>query len=165
MVEQGSPDDVNVKAISELAGIHRKTFYLHYTCIEALYEDVAASVAREYAAEVAKLPVPYDYRDLTRVFIDFYTRDVFTEKLACDPRWSDFAQTVSARSLASNREGFNPFRGLPAEEQKLINAFASGASNVVLRTWIAGGKQVSTERVAELLGGLLEDGVASIRSA
>ena len=32
LILEGRTDEINVKRIAELAGIHRKTFYLHYTC-------------------------------------------------------------------------------------------------------------------------------------
>ena len=38
------PEDINVKHLTDMAGIHRKTFYLHYTCIEALYDDMIEEV-------------------------------------------------------------------------------------------------------------------------
>lgn len=163
IVVEGSPDAVTVTSVSERAGIHRKTFYLHYSCIEALYEDMVAEVCQQYADEVSKLPVPYDYKRLTRVFVDFYTRDAFAERLICDPRWADLFQAVSARSLRSNREGFDPFASFPPEEKDLVNSYASGASHVMFRRWMEGGRRVSPERLAELLGGLIEDGVRSVR--
>lgn len=36
MIMEMSPSEIQVKELAERAQIHRKTFYLHYTCIEAL---------------------------------------------------------------------------------------------------------------------------------
>lgn len=40
VVSEMDTDKITVKALTERARIHYKTFYLHYTCMEALFEDV-----------------------------------------------------------------------------------------------------------------------------
>lgn len=42
MVCEMPAEKITVKGIADRARIHRKTFYLHYTSIEALYEDMLA---------------------------------------------------------------------------------------------------------------------------
>lgn len=160
---KGKQEELNVKKITELAGIHRKTFYLHYTCIEALYEDMIQNVVVDYGKEVEKLPIPYDYYDLTRVMFAFYTADPFREKLITDPKYQDFALKIMAKNLQNNRKSYNPFSAYSADEQLLINNFLAGASTDVFRVWISGGKKVSMENVIKLTGQLLEKGASSLR--
>ena len=45
MVMEMDASKITVKELSERAQIHRKTFYLHYTTMEALYEDVLKEVS------------------------------------------------------------------------------------------------------------------------
>lgn len=161
---KGKQEELNVKKITELAGIHRKTFYLHYTCIEALYEDMIQNVVVDYGKEVEKLPIPYDYYDLTRVMFAFYTADPFREKLITDPKYQDFALKIMAKNLQNNRKSYNPFSAYSADEQLLINNFLAGASTDVFRVWISGGKKVSMENVIKLTGQLLEKGASSLRT-
>lgn len=164
MVSRGEQDGMNVSSLSARAGIHRKTFYLHYESIEALYEDMIEQVAADYAVEVGKLDIPYDYRDLSRVLFEFYTRDAFTEALIADPACTQMFNQLAIKTLAGNRAAYNPFAQLPTAEQTLVNTFASSASNEYFRQWVRSGKKVPLERAAELLGDLLEDGIALLRS-
>ena len=50
--------DITVKELTERAHIHRKTFYLHYTCIEALFEDLLGQITEEYYHAIDQLPIP-----------------------------------------------------------------------------------------------------------
>lgn len=49
--------DITVKELTERAHIHRKTFYLHYTCIEALFEDLLGQITEEYYHAIDQLPI------------------------------------------------------------------------------------------------------------
>ena len=163
LLVNGKPEDLNVKKISETAGIHRKTFYLHYTCIEALYEDMIQNVISDYAKEVEKLSIPYDYYDLTRVMFEFYTADPFREKLITDPKYQDFSLKIMTRNLQHNRKDYNPFSRYSADEQMIINNFLAGASTDIFRVWIGSRKKVPMDDVIKLTGQLLENGASSIR--
>lgn len=164
LLMNGKPEDINVKKIAELAGIHRKTFYLHYTCIEALYEDMIQSVVSDYGKEVEKLGIPYDYYDLTRVMFEFYTADPFREKLITDPKYQDFSLKIMARNLQHNRRDYNPFGRYSADEQTIINNFLAGASTDVFRIWIDSGRKLPMDTVIKLTGRLLESGASSLRA-
>lgn len=156
------PEDINVKHLTDMAGIHRKTFYLHYTCIEALYEDMIQEVVKDYANEVKKLSVPYDYYDLTKVMFEFYSGDLFIEKLICDSQYQEFCNKIMLRQLEHNRARFNPFRQYSEEEQKLINTFLACSSLDVFRSWIKSGKKIPMKTAIKITGDLLENGVRGI---
>ena len=52
MIMERDPADMTVKELTERAQIHRKTFYLHYTCMEALFEDMIQDIANAYYKEI-----------------------------------------------------------------------------------------------------------------
>lgn len=164
LVLNGKPEDINVKKITEIAGIHRKTFYLHYTCIEALYEDIIQKIVSDYGKEVEKLNIPYDYYDLTKVMFEFYTEDPFREKMITDARYQDFATKIMLINLMHNRNGYNPFKKYTKDEQELINIFLASASTDMFRQWVSSNKKVPMETVIKLTGRLLENGVSSMRN-
>lgn len=45
------------RELTARARIHYKPFYLHYTCIEALFEDAIGQLLRGYFCEIDKIPV------------------------------------------------------------------------------------------------------------
>ena len=157
-------EDINVKKVAETAGIHRKTFYLHYSCIEALYEDMIQNIVSDYAKEVEKLSIPYDYFDLTRVMFEFYTADPFREKMITDPKYQDFSLKIMTMNLQHNRKDYNPFGKYSDDEQMIINNFLAGASTDIFRVWISSGKKVPMDDMIRLTGQLLENGAASLRA-
>lgn len=48
MIMEKDASGITVKELTDRAMIHRKTFYLHYTSIEALYEDILSELSKDY---------------------------------------------------------------------------------------------------------------------
>jgi len=163
LILEGKPEEINVKHLTDLAGIHRKTFYLHYTCIEALYEDMIQQIVNDYEKEVGKLQIPYDYDDLTRVMFQFYSADPFVEKLICESQYQELSNRIMLKQLIQNRARYNPFQKYSKDEQTLINTFLACASLDVFRAWVKSGKKVPMETVIRITGHLLEKGVSDIK--
>lgn len=164
LICERKPELITVKRLAEIAGIHRKTFYLHYTCIEALYQAELSRIVDEYGQEVDKLPIPYDYYDLTKILFEFNTRDEYTELLYCDLKYMEFHNSIRLKKMARNRSRYNPYREYPQELQSIINAFVTQASNAAFRQWVADGKKVPMEDAVQIIGTLLEKGVETIRA-
>lgn len=80
MLSNHSPDDITVSSLTQHAGIHRKTFYLHFTSIDDVYEDYVQTLAHQYSEIIRDLPLPYDYYTLSRIMFDFYTQSEQVEK-------------------------------------------------------------------------------------
>ncbi len=162
MICENHPEKINVKALTERAGIHRKTFYLHYTCIEALYEDAITILSTEYAKEVEKLPTPLNYYDLTRIFFEFCSASEYAEILYSHPAYSDFCSRLNAMTMKHNRSIDNPYRKYSPEMQNIINAYVTNATLIAYRQWIADGKTVPMNEAIDMVSTLLEHGVSAI---
>lgn len=80
MPSNHSPDDITVSSLTQHAGIHRKTFYLHFTSIDDVYEDYVQTLAHQYSEIIRDPPLPYDYYTLSRIMFDFYTQSEQVEK-------------------------------------------------------------------------------------
>lgn len=162
MVCEMNPNDITVKELTKRAHIHRKTFYLHYTCIEALYEDTLHNMSQEYFEAVATIPVPNNIYDLTRILFDFCSSSEFTERLFCNENYRVFSNAIMASTLNHNRNIHNPYAAYSKAEQNIINTYLASGSLDLFRQWVKDGKVISKERAVELIGQLLGQGIESI---
>ena len=165
MVCEMPAEKITVKGIAERARIHRKTFYLHYTSIEALYEDMLRELAEKYFHSIDQIPDEMTTQDVNRVFFEHMANlDEFEEKLLIEPAYRDFCTKLFTVNMKHNRERFNPYAHLPQAEQDVVNTFLVSASLGMYRTWVARGRQVPLERMVELSSGLLAQGSQSVRA-
>lgn len=163
MVCEMDPPKITVKELTERARIHRKTFYLHYTSIEALFEDMLQEAANKYFTEIDQVPPPMHMAEVNRVFFIYLSKqDEFTERLICSGSYRTFCNKLFMNALKHNRNRFNPYAHLPEAEQNIVNTFTTQSSLDMYRQWVADGKTVPLERLIELTGMLLSSGTESI---
>lgn len=163
MVCEMEVSSITVKELTERARIHRKTFYLHYTSIEALFEDILQDAANNYFLEIDKVPLPMPFLEVNRIFFTHLSKqDKFIEKLICSPSYRDFSNKLFSVNLKHNRSRYNPYADFSQEEQNIINTFLVSSSLDMYRQWIIDGKKLSLEDVIELSGKLLNNGISSI---
>jgi AcrR family transcriptional regulator len=163
MVCKMDASKITVKELTERARIHRKTFYLHYTSIEALFEDMLQEAANKYFAEIDQISPTMPMVEVNRVFFSYLSKqDTFTERLICTESYRDFCNKLFKVALKHNRSRFNPYAHLPEAEQNIVNTFTTQSSLDMYRQWVADGKKVPLERLIELTGMLLSSGTESI---
>lgn len=163
MICEMNAEKITVKELTDRARIHRKTFYLHYTSIEALYQDMMSEIADGYYAEIKKISPPYSHEQINRIFFEYYARqEKYVERLICEPSYRPFCDKLHAATLRHNLERHNPYAKFSTEQQGMINMFLVVSSLELYRQWIAGGKKMPVEDIIELTGTLLERGVSGI---
>lgn len=161
MICQMKPSEITITELAERAQIHRKTYYLHYTSIEALFEDMLQDIANSYFNEIDKVPVPMPMPEVNRVFFEFLANgEPYIERLVCAHEYQDFCNRAFHISfLQHNRNRHNPYAAYPQEEQNIINAFLTVSSVNMYRQWVMDGKKIPLSRLIELSGELLTFGV------
>ena len=163
MVCEMEADQITIKELTERARIHRKTFYLHYTCIEALFEDMLKEAADRYFVEIDQVPLPMPMTEVNKVFFSFLgTQDMFMERLICSPSYRVFCNKMFTMALKHNRSRYNPYAHLSQAKQNIVNNFLATSSLDIYRQWVADGKVIPLDELTELSGNLLSTGVSSI---
>ena len=164
MILEMDPSKITVKELTERAHIHRKTFYLHYTSIEALFEDLLKEISEEYYKEIDKLPADAPFTDVNRVFFTFMARqEPYVERMVCTGSYRAFSDRLFLATKVHNRSRYNPYASYSTEEQNLINTFLCVGSVNLYRQWVADGKKLPLEDLISLTNRLFESGISSIR--
>ncbi len=163
MILEKKASEISIKELTERAMIHRKTFYLHYTCIEALYEDVLSELAEDYYSEADKVPPDAPFTEVNRVFFNFMaSQEPYMEKIICDPSYREFADKFFLATLQHNRRRHNPYAAFSKAEQNIIDTFLCISSVNLYRRWVQDKKAVPLEDLIELSGKLFYGGISSI---
>ena len=161
LVLEMEPAKITVKALTERAGINRKTFYLHHETIEALLEEYLNGIMDTFFAEFELTPeVPEDLDGHARRFFLFLTeQSPVVEKLICSPNSYDFGARIYREKMARYRVSGNPFGWMEPVEMELVLNFIRTTAFDFYRQWVHDGKAVAPERAADLLSELTCHGV------
>lgn len=72
MVCEMDTSKIIVKELTNPAWIHRETLYLHYTSIEALYEEVLQELVNNYYREIDKISLDAPFTEVIYVFLNIW---------------------------------------------------------------------------------------------
>ncbi len=156
---------ITVKELTERAGINRKTFYLHYLSIEALYSDVLEGIMDDFFREHETTPEkPQDiWGHAQRFFLFLAQQPLSTERLVCSPDcYDDFGRKLYFDQMRRYRTAGNPFEWMPEAKMELVLNFIRSTALDFYRQWVKGGKAVDPEEAAELLSELTCHGVEGL---
>lgn len=163
MVLEMDASQIQIKELTERAMIHRKTFYLHYTCIEALYEDILSELSEEYYKAIDKIPADAPFTEVNRVFFEFMaSQEPYMEKIVCDPSYREFADKFFMAMLLHNRSRHNPYAAFSQAEQNVINTFLGISSINIYRRWVQDKKSLPLKNLIDLSGKLFYGGMSSV---
>ncbi|WP_251424129.1 TetR/AcrR family transcriptional regulator C-terminal domain-containing protein [Veillonella agrestimuris] len=163
MILEMNASSIKVKALTERAMINRKTFYLHYNCLENLYEEILSDLFKDYSNAINTLPDNPPFTEVNRVFFEFMAKQKpYMEKIVCDPSYREFSDNFFTSMLLHNRKRYNPYKSFTKEEQNIINTFLSIGSVNLYRKWIEDKKRIPLEDLINLSGKLFHSGISSI---
>lgn len=179
IAEKDSASQITVAEIARRAGIHRKTFYLHYASIEALYDDFALSILQKLARiyrdrEAAdgeggarelnhdrgaragnRAGGGIDFRRLTEAFSLMTEQDpALHQRLFRLPGYRFLHDRIRAVGL----EHLAPLMGLnePIDaEGRIVASMVSAGVLAAWDAWYDSGQTVPAARLAELISATL----------
>jgi len=160
MLEKGFAA-ITVKELCERARINKKTFYRYYETLDDLMAEVMVTYAAAWRRRTAHLRMPEDVAQITREFFLFNAeQDELFEAITCDPAWD----TVQRR-LQDDASGEHVERvptGYTPERWHVVYAWQSGAVLGMYRTWVADGKVIPADEIADLAASLVCSGFEAL---
>lgn len=164
MLVEKDASDITVKELSERAEIHRKTFYLHYTSIEALYDDIMNDIAENYYDMIDATAPDAPFSEVNRVFFTFFSeQEPYVQKLICSPSYREFSDKLFLTMMVHNRERYNPYAKYSKEQQDVINTFLCMTSVNIYRQWIESGRKMPLDELIDFSTRLFMYGISSVR--
>lgn len=145
-------DSITVKELCTRARINKKTFYRYYPAIEYLLEEIQEQYTQAYLPLVADLRFPEDAPAFARAFILFNTsQDELLEKITCigphDAIRESMIKRVQQETIPQDVTQAPP--GWTDGDWLLYLELATKIPLQMYRTWVAEGKPLSAEVLAE----------------
>ena len=165
MVSEMDLDKITVKGLTERAGVNRKTFYLHFESIEALYDSVMNELMNDFFDHYeTTVDQPKDLDGHAQRFFLFLAGQPATvEKLICSPGHYDFGNRIYREQMTRYQSvGQDPFAWLDEAKEDLVLNFIRTTPLDFYREWVRHGKRVEAQEAARLLGAITCNGAAPL---
>ena len=161
-------NNITVKELVDLADINRGTFYLHYTDIYNLLEQIEKDMfseleemSNEFANSEAKRSPQFFTRQVFQYVAD--NRDLC--KMLLGP-YGDMAFVERLKSMVEEKSYFYLMETCSEQDvqsYKYFAAFAVSGCVGLLQNWIENGMKVSVEELSNFADSLIQFGIEKMR--
>ena len=160
MICEMDANKITVMELTERARIHRQTFYLHYSSLDALYDEILQEVLDKFAAIGASMEPPFDLVEFHRHFFLQCSRlEKHEERMICNPSYSPYCDRLFTAGVIRSQTRYNAYDQWPAEIQDMIRHFLIVNLLSFYRQWVASGKKMSVEELTILTSKLMFKGL------
>lgn len=151
--------EISITDLTERAGINRKTFYLHYTSLDDLVEEIEEEVANDLLEHIGKYAVSLDLTGCITYFYKYLEScSKVQKKLMCDEGYSFFYNAVTDRVLSSDE--FSKFFS-QTEYPSVVRSYTKAITSIY-KDWIDNGRDIDFKVLTELASKLLENGYSGV---
>ena len=155
---------ITVKALTDRAGVNRKTFYLHYETIDFLVAEVLDELCDDYIATFEQLPEDRPHEDANATFFRFFAAQPdYVQQILCHPPYEQLCNRVFDRAYEHHVTSTgDPLGMLPKGVQNIIQAYYRSATLGLYRQWVADGRTMPLDELIDLSGALISHGDSAL---
>jgi AcrR family transcriptional regulator len=142
---------ITVKELCERARVNKKTFYRYYPAIEYLLQEIQEEYVQGYLPRVKGLRFPDDAATCAREFILYSVQqDELYERITCVGPHDSIRETMIERVEGETiPQADEAPAGWDNDEWQLYMQLATSVPLLMYRTWVAEGKGLSAEDLAD----------------
>lgn len=148
-------DKITVSALTERAGINRKTFYLHYETIDQLFEESVSIILDDYFENYeTTVEKPEDIEGhAVRFFLYISSQGELVEKLICSSNRFYYGEKVYKMQQDRYRSFCEdaPFYWSGSDMEDILCDFVRSTALNFYRNWVKAGKKIPPQEAARLL--------------
>lgn len=163
MVLEMDYSQITVSELTARAGIHRKTFYIHYETIEALFEELADRISGrviEVLSANMRESNNLNFMPLISGFHAYIRQDAdYHRRLITCASYAFVFDKIRKRSCDYLFSNIRFSEGLPEAQKKIIAAAVSSGVLSALAQWLCLDGEPDTEELNEVIDGLLSSGM------
>ena len=150
LVDEGkSPEEVTVTELCKRAGIHRSSFYLHYTIPTEILSEIEKETMSMMGSFLINLNPEATTEAVESMLCFIRDNDLLFRTILLTAKGEALVGQFLTQSVIGIQEP-----GLTEEERPslpYLRAYLSGGSKDVLRIWMAGGYREEPPYIAQLL--------------
>ena len=152
-------EKITVKELTELAGINRKTFYLHYSSLDELLQEMQKKMVEDFIKRTADLNRPRDLDKITREFF-LNSEDVgkLGERLICNDNYHYINQRIVGETMSRAWESDS--LGTDNEYvRNIIMTYVSESTLAIYKQWVLDGRKIPIEDIITIAARLICEGI------
>ena len=155
--------EITVTELAECAGINRKTFYSHYECIEDVLDEMQLEIAeRIVEIYLSKNHESFDVKAFSETLMAILEENYsLYRRILVANSYRFFSRNIKDLLKDSFLTKLTNASDIDKEEMNLMAEFCVTGLAKIYKVWFENPSGISEERVTELAGRMLWNGLSS----
>ena len=154
--------EISITELTELAEVNRKTFYLHYSSLDDLIQEIEDEIVDEI---MEMIDPEAETLNVTGCISKFYhymeDGDEIRRKLMVDPDYRNFYEDITNKVLQTS--AFQHFYEI-TEHPYIVRAFCVSITSIY-RSWIDHNREIPLDDLINYAGTLLINGYNAVKQS
>ncbi len=156
-------DEIKIKNLTERAEISRRTFYMHYSSLDELLNELIDEIADNYTQKTNALHGHYELEEIVRSFLLYFAgQDELHERIICNGNFGYISQRINRKIASVNQEHATHLGASDRYEKSILIAYLNESALGMYRRWVSDKKQIPLEHFVNLATRLICHGAASL---
>ena len=156
-------NELNVKELCARAMINRKTFYLHYESLDALFAELENEIVEGYTKQAISYKSMSDIKKIIRYYFESMAHQpALNERMMCAPCYRHISDRINARIMEHRRRENEGVFDKDELKENLVFAYFGQCSAVLYRQWVLDGKTLPLEELIATATRLICGGMSGV---
>lgn len=163
MIMEMDYPDITIKELTQRAMINRNTFYLHYSSIEELLEELQAEIVEDFVAWKPSYEKLDDIKQVIRNFFEYVShQSPLRERILVSCSYTFVFRRINQQIMEHERNRGRGSFGLNEASENIIWAYYGSITPILYQQWVRDGKKLPLDQVTELAINLICHGMGSV---
>lgn len=159
-------DEITIKELTTRADISRRTFYMYYSALDELLNELIDEIADNYTEKTNALHGHYHLEEIVRTFLLYFAeQDELHERIICNGNFNYISKRINRRIATVNQEHATHLGATSRHEKNILIAYLNESALGMYRKWISDKKQPPLKDFVNLATQLICYGAAGYRDA
>ena len=155
-------EKITIRGLCEKAMVNRRTFYLHYSSLEDILEEILGEYTKDYYEHIKSYDPIEDVDELVRIYFTYSEEhsEIF-EKINTHPKFEyiRLRMVQKVQDYATDDNNFAKLHKFDRTTQNLIHSYINWSCVGVYREWVKSGRSLPMERVIRIAANLIKNGL------
>lgn len=163
MIMEMEYQDITIKELTQRAMINRNTFYLHYSSIDALLEELQNEIVEDFISWKPSYQKLDDIKQMIRNFFEYVSvQSPLRERILTTGSYLFVYEQINQQIMEHERQRGRGSFGLDEASENIVFAYYGSITSIIYRQWIMDGKQLPLDNVIDLATKLICNGMKSV---
>lgn len=155
-------EKITIKDLCEKSMINRRTFYLHYSSIDDILNEILEELAKEFFEYTSGYDHFANPDKMIRDYFVFTNEHPLFEKLNNNLDYNYIREMLNSRVRKIGKKNFKSILHHDDFTIKMITSYLNSATVNMYRIWCQDGKKVSIEEAIKIATTLIKKGINSM---